>query len=76
MDDERIQQLRTEAAAAGDHAQVLICYIATGEVAPMSLWVMAFLSAADRRRIVEKFSTREDARAECERVIAARGRAK
>jgi len=54
---EQIKTLRTEAAQAGDHAQVLICDRATGDVVLDgdttidSLRIAAFLSAADKRRI-------------------------
>jgi hypothetical protein len=53
----QIQRLRTEAAQAGDHAQVLLCDRALGAVTLdddttiESLRIAAFLSASDKRRI-------------------------
>jgi len=54
---EQIRALRTEAAQAGDHAQVLICDRALGAVTLdddstiESLRIAAFLSRGDKRRI-------------------------
>jgi hypothetical protein len=73
---EQIHALRTEAATAGDHAQVLICDIALGAIVLdedttiESLRIAAFVSSDDRRRIAERFGDPVSARAECERVIA------
>lgn len=74
--DARIEQLATSAAQAGDHAQVLVCRIALGEVVLdedatiYGLPIAALLSPADRRRIGERWATMDEARAECARVIA------
>lgn len=71
--DEQIETLRTEAAAAGDHAQALLCDLALGDVTIdedttlESLRIAAFLSSADKRRISGMDA--DAARAECERVI-------
>jgi len=57
ISDTEIRQLRTESAAQGDHAQVLICDLAVGDVildedtTLESLQIASFLSASDRRRI-------------------------
>lgn len=72
----QIRALRTEAAAAGDHAQALICDIALGEVVLDedttidSLRIATVISPRDQRRIAEHFGDRDSARAECARVIA------
>ena len=69
----QLQQLRDEAATAGDHAQVLICDLATGDVTLDeyttldSLRVAAFLSPQDRRRIAGMSA--EDALFACEVVL-------
>ena len=53
----QIKTLRTEAAQAGDHAQALICDIATGAVDPDEgyehLRIWSFLSKADQRKIAK-----------------------
>ena len=73
--DEDIRALRTEAGSAGDHAQVLICDIAVGDVVLdedttiESLRIAAFIAPNDQRRIAERFGTRDDARQQCEDVI-------
>ena len=72
--DEQIEALRKESARAGDHAQVLICDLATGDVVLdadttiESLRISAFLSPGERRRIAAMGP--DDYRAECARVIA------
>lgn len=72
--DDSIRQLRNEAATAGDHAQVLICDIATGavelseDVTIDSLRISAFLSPSDKRRIAA-MSARE-CREVCARAVA------
>jgi len=73
----QIKALRTEAAQAGDHAQVLLCDLALGEVeldedtTIESLRIAAFLSSSDKRRIAEMDPS--DYRSECERVIVRNG---
>ncbi len=62
-----IKDLRTEAAQHGDHAQVLICDIATGDVDPDDgydhLHIWSFLSKDDQRKIAQLDS--EAARSVC-----------
>jgi len=74
--DKQIKALRTEAAKAGDHAQALICDIATGAVDPDEgyehLRIWSFLSKADQRKIT-KLDT-DAARDICAEVIAAGGK--
>jgi hypothetical protein len=71
--DKQIKALRTEAAQAGDHAQALICDIATGAVDPDDgydhLRIWSFLSKADQRKIA-KLDT-DAARAVCAEAIEA-----
>jgi hypothetical protein len=54
---DQIRALGTEAAAAGDHAQVLICEIALDKHDPADgydhLLIWTYISHADRRRIAE-----------------------
>lgn len=67
--DDQISALRTEAAAAGDLDQVAICDHALG-VEPTAPYVVR----DDGRLWLSDYAsvlTREQARAECERVIAA-----
>ena len=73
--DAQIRALRRESAAAGDHAQALLCDLALGDVvldentSIDSLRIASFLSPREKRRI----STMDpgDYREECERAIEA-----
>jgi hypothetical protein len=71
MTNSQIAALRTESATAGDHAQVLICDLATGDVSSdvdlRTLRIATFISQADIRRIATM--TREDALSECAEAI-------
>ncbi len=71
--DAQIRALRAEAAQAGDHAQALICDIATGDVDPDDgyehLRIWSFLSRRDQRRVAE-ISTRGEARAVCASALS------
>ena len=72
--DKQIKALRTEAAQAGDHAQALICDIATGAVDPDEgyehLRIWSFLSKADQRKIA-KLDSADTAREICAEAIEA-----
>lgn len=71
--NKQIRQLRTEAASAGDHSQVLLCDLAVGDVVLDddttidSLRIAAFLSASDRSRIAAM--SVDDARLCCREAI-------
>lgn len=71
--DEQIQDLRQEAASAGDHAQVLLCDLALGHVeldedTPIdSLRIACFLTPYDKRRIAAMDPS--DYREACEQAL-------
>jgi len=76
--DDDIRALRRTATTAGDHAQALICDLATGDVDPEvdgsihDLRIASFIGGKDLRRIAAL--SQQDCRDECISVIrAARG---